>query len=176
MRSTLFAAFGVGALLAGLVVGGIAVAQQEEPETIQACKKVNGLLRVVDTADDCRRSETPLEWNVEGPPSPAGPAVLYAAATVDTANILNSVGPIESVAFMGVGHYRVDFADDVLGELGDNTSAFIGLATNSPVQGTYCTYGPFEPDKLDIHCWNGAAGGDQPEDAEWSLSVSLPTP
>lgn len=176
MRSTLFAAFGAGALLAGLVVGGIAVAQPEEPETIQACKLVNGFVRVVDSADDCKVNETPLEWDVEGPPGPAGPAVLYAAATVDVANIINSVGPIESVTFVGLGHYRVDFADEVLGDLGDNTSAFISLATNSPVQGTYCTYGPFQPDKLDIHCWNGAAGGDQPEDAEWSLSLSLPTP
>lgn len=176
MRSTVFAVLGAITLVAGLLVGGIAIAQQEEPETIHACTLPNGLVRVVDVGDDCRRGETPLQWNVEGPPGPTGPVMVYAAATVDVANVLNAAGPIESVAFVDVGHYRVDFADDVLGDLGPNTSAFISLATNSPAQGTYCTYGPIQPDILDIHCWNGAAGGDQPEDAEWSLSVSLPTP
>jgi hypothetical protein len=42
---------------------------------INACvNDRSGSLRVVADADDCRRRETPLSFNTEGPPGPPGPA------------------------------------------------------------------------------------------------------
>jgi len=40
---------------------------------IQACEKQNGALRVVSSPADCHPSETPIRWNVQGPPGPHGP-------------------------------------------------------------------------------------------------------
>lgn len=96
------------------------------------------------------------------------PVELFAAATVNVTDIVTSVGPIDSVTAVGAAHYRVDFGENLFD--GGGTTAFITLSANSQ-GGTYCTYSVSAADKLDIYCWNGAEGGGQPEDAEWSLSV-----
>jgi hypothetical protein len=64
----------------GLLLGGVAIAQTDaDTETIQACVKNDGSIRIVDSADQCRRNETPLGWNVQWPtglpcePGPRGP-------------------------------------------------------------------------------------------------------
>lgn len=59
-----------GSLFTLTVVGGVALAQNE---TIEACAKDNGELRIVETAGDCKTNETPLSWNVTGPVGPQGP-------------------------------------------------------------------------------------------------------
>ncbi len=42
--------------------------------TIQACmQKQEGMLRVVSDASQCRPSEIPISWNVQGPAGPQGP-------------------------------------------------------------------------------------------------------
>jgi hypothetical protein len=42
---------------------------------IQGCYKQNsGDLRVVESAGDCRKSETAIQWNQKGPVGPQGPA------------------------------------------------------------------------------------------------------
>lgn len=46
---------------------------QSDGDIINACKNNrNGILRVVDDDADCRRSETPLSWNTEGPQGEQG--------------------------------------------------------------------------------------------------------
>jgi hypothetical protein len=73
------------ALAAGIVVGAaggswatVALTSSAATTTIQACQhKETGALRVVRAPGDCRKNETPLSWNVQGPkgdPGPAGPA------------------------------------------------------------------------------------------------------
>ena len=55
--------------------GSVAIAQVDEDETIHACVgNHTGPTRIVDGADDCRRNETPLSWNEQGPAGPQGGA------------------------------------------------------------------------------------------------------
>ena len=63
------------ALVLGLGGGSYAAAAtQADPETevIDACLLRSGLVRIVDTADDCRRRETSISWNVTGVQGPPG--------------------------------------------------------------------------------------------------------
>ena len=39
---------------------------------IHSCLNPAGQIRIVDSTDECKRQETPLTWNTEGPPGPAG--------------------------------------------------------------------------------------------------------
>jgi hypothetical protein len=63
--------FVAGGLFTLTVVGGVALAQDD---TIEACVKSNGEVRIVDGAGDCKDNETPLSWNITGPVGPVGPA------------------------------------------------------------------------------------------------------
>src|SRR6185295_10001037 len=59
------------------VVGAASwVAASENPTpTIHACvQRDSGQVRVVSANEQCRRAETALEWNNEGPAGSAGPA------------------------------------------------------------------------------------------------------
>jgi hypothetical protein len=62
--------FLAGSMLTLTVVGGVALAQNE---TIDACVKSNGEVRIVETGEVCKDNETPLSWNVTGPVGPQGP-------------------------------------------------------------------------------------------------------
>ncbi len=68
--------FGLGALLV-LALGGCcettAYAQTPAQGVIRACvHNQTGNLRVVAETTSCRPNESPLQWNVEGPPGPPG--------------------------------------------------------------------------------------------------------
>ena len=61
------------ALLAGAASLGLAAGPEDM--TISACKHARtGLVRIVRAGAVCRRSETPVSWNVRGPRGAAGPA------------------------------------------------------------------------------------------------------
>jgi Collagen triple helix repeat (20 copies) len=70
-----------GVLAITLLSSGLAMAAiPSEDGTITACYSRDGglltprgALRVVDSADECRRGENALTWNQEGQPGPAGP-------------------------------------------------------------------------------------------------------
>ncbi|MCA1846995.1 MAG: collagen-like protein [Actinobacteria bacterium] len=65
------------------VVGAASwVAASENPTpTIHACvQRDSGQVRIVSANEQCRRAETALEWNAEGPSGPAGPAGADGAA------------------------------------------------------------------------------------------------
>jgi len=73
-RSTRLATF-LAAVMAGAILGGIAVAQTTGAPPINACAhKETGAVRIVGSASECRAQETALTWNVQGPPGPVGPA------------------------------------------------------------------------------------------------------
>jgi len=63
-------AFGVAAVICAAFVGlsGASTTQQ-----INACVTDNGQMRIVGDATACKRGETPLTWNVQGPVGPIGP-------------------------------------------------------------------------------------------------------
>ena len=66
-------ALAVGAVaIAALAADGIATATHDA-NTVHACKsQSNGAVRIVDSPEDCRKSEDPLSWNRQGPAGPAG--------------------------------------------------------------------------------------------------------
>jgi hypothetical protein len=79
--------------LAGVTIGlgGVAFATiPDSSKTIHGCyNKSNGNLRVVESAGDCRKNETALPWNQQGPPgTPGGAAVTFQeqASEVSTAS------------------------------------------------------------------------------------------
>ncbi len=70
------ARFLVALVVAGVVFGIAAVVQADIPDggVIHGCYQRNvGNLRVIDaTAESCRASEVPLDWNQTGPTGPTG--------------------------------------------------------------------------------------------------------
>jgi hypothetical protein len=70
----------ISAVISAVVVGGVAFAAAPNPaDVIEACAgNGSGLLRL-DDGRGCRKNETPLSWNAQGPagpqgiPGPAGP-------------------------------------------------------------------------------------------------------
>lgn len=67
------------AVLAG--AAAMATAAGDAPATIDACRNVrHGLVRIVFDVNACKRNETQISWNVQGPPGPAGVAGLAGAA------------------------------------------------------------------------------------------------
>jgi len=64
-----------GVALAGSSLAAQRVETRRTADVIHACRNMkNGVLRAVDVGVHCRKRETSLAWNVEGPPGPAGPA------------------------------------------------------------------------------------------------------
>jgi hypothetical protein len=91
----------VGCLAAVAVVAGVALAQSEPPSTvIHACKHPSGgWLRQVASAEQCRRRETAVSWNVagakgdKGDPGPAGPA----GPKGDPGTVVSGLGTLNGV-------------------------------------------------------------------------------
>src|SRR4051812_22994412 len=66
---------GIYAVLTGAVLcSGAVVPRLHAAGVIVACVGANGGMRAVAGADACKRSETALTWNAEGPAGTAGPA------------------------------------------------------------------------------------------------------
>lgn len=76
MRGRILAAFAAGAIVAGLVVGGVAVAQSGGGTQYTGCIGIYGLLFQVaegtEPLSDCGTA-TEVTWNQEGPEGPPGP-------------------------------------------------------------------------------------------------------
>ena len=87
-------------LVAGITWGGVERAEARTPAVIHACvSKQVDLVRIVEVGERCRRWETRLQWNVEGPVGPQGPAGppgpqgLPAIATASGAGVPGPAGP-----------------------------------------------------------------------------------
>ena len=67
----------VGTVIVAVTASGVAAAAihagTEDAAIIHACVSNSGVPRIVESAQDCRRNETFLTWNKEGPQGPAGP-------------------------------------------------------------------------------------------------------
>lgn len=55
------------------VFGGSDAFAENETVTINACTDPHGNLRVVEDPTTCKRNETPITWNVQGPQGLPGP-------------------------------------------------------------------------------------------------------
>ena len=67
-------------------------ASEDSSATIHACvQRDSGQVRIVSAGEDCRRSETALDWNAEGPAGPAGAAGL--AGPAGAAGAQGEMGP-----------------------------------------------------------------------------------
>ncbi|MDH2902425.1 MAG: hypothetical protein PXZ08_00535 [Actinomycetota bacterium] len=70
----------------GVTIGSLAFASTTTTSTLIACQGHEGQLRLVKSAQDCRRNETSVQWNVTGPTGhtgaagPAGPTGHTGAA------------------------------------------------------------------------------------------------
>ena len=67
--------FALGGAAAAVLVGAatIATAAADGPKTIDACRdNRHGLVRIVFDPNACKKRETHVAWNVEGPPGPVG--------------------------------------------------------------------------------------------------------
>ncbi len=64
---------GAAALLVG---SGVAIGNaQDAAEPLQACvNDTNGGMRLVVYGEECRKGESPVTWNAQGPAGPQGPA------------------------------------------------------------------------------------------------------
>jgi hypothetical protein len=62
----------IAIVLTGIV--SILLASSAPAQVIHACvKDHHGYIRIVNDPNDCRSYESPISWNVQGPPGPAGP-------------------------------------------------------------------------------------------------------
>jgi len=69
-RGRWFSAFGLAGVI-GLAFVGLSGASTVQE--IHACVTDNGQMRIVSDTTACKRGETPLTWNVQGPVGPIGP-------------------------------------------------------------------------------------------------------
>jgi len=103
--SSLAAMLAASALNVGV---GQAAAQTQ---VLQACVgKSAGLLRLVEPGAGCRAGETPVSWNVQGPPGPAGPQTMLSAYVyADGTTVGSSVpaGATLTTSRTGQGAYLV---------------------------------------------------------------------
>jgi hypothetical protein len=65
------AALALGGVAAALGAG-IGLATVDEAETIHACAKTSGDLRLVDEPGECKKKERAVSWNTTGPAGPPG--------------------------------------------------------------------------------------------------------
>jgi hypothetical protein len=64
----------IGVLLGASLVTVVG-AQGGNSDQIHACvRSRDGRVRIVDASQSCRKNETALAWNIQGPPGPPGPA------------------------------------------------------------------------------------------------------
>ncbi|MFC1935943.1 hypothetical protein ACFLX9_04240, partial [Chloroflexota bacterium] len=74
MKPNKLAVLGLAMLVIIALVGGItwAFAAEDQSQEISACLNPAGQIRIVDSIEECKKQETPLTWNTEGPEGPAG--------------------------------------------------------------------------------------------------------
>lgn len=73
MKSRLIAAFGLGTLVATIAIGAVQFVSAASDATITACaSKTTGVMRYI-TKGSCKKTETALSWNQQGPQGLQGP-------------------------------------------------------------------------------------------------------
>lgn len=101
----------VGVVALSITTAQVMTAAPSPPsQELTACVNRTGSMRLVESANECRRPETPVTWNVQGPVGPAGPIGATGA-----------VGPRGPAGVDGVD--GVDGQDGAPGSSGDTGPA-----------------------------------------------------
>jgi hypothetical protein len=58
---------------AGVIGLALGISGASSTQQILACVNKLGELRIVQASDECKRTESPLTWNIQGPSGPTGP-------------------------------------------------------------------------------------------------------
>jgi len=66
------ASFAVVIALLLVIIGVGYVSAKDNSQVINACKSRWGFIRIINSSKDCRRWETPIQWDVKGDPGEAG--------------------------------------------------------------------------------------------------------
>ena len=113
----------LGVMTALALAGGVAYATIPDSNgVIQGCYgKSGGSLRVIDSAvAECKSNETPLAWNVQGPPGeqgdPGAPATALWAVLRSDGTVIASSGVDPNPNFtgrLGTGSYQVLFTRNI---------------------------------------------------------------
>lgn len=118
-----------------LAAGAIAYATIPGPGgVIDACySKVNGTVRIIDSAATCAMSEVPISWNITGPRGPTGPT-----GATGPKGATGATGPAGPVGPTGAaGPKGATGATGPMGPTGPSgvvtTAAFGGSIPNAPV-------------------------------------------
>jgi len=91
-KSILIMAVSAVLVALGVLTGmGVAVLAQNGDDTIHGCVGGNGNLRVIDDADTCKKNETALNWNKEGPPGPEPDSIDWGNVTNKPAGFADGV-------------------------------------------------------------------------------------
>jgi hypothetical protein len=97
----------VGPLVAGSAIAAVAIALAAIPDAsgvIHACyTNKGGALRAVNSAADCKNSETALPWNQTGVIGPAGPAGVSGYEIINNLGKLPLNGTVAVIATCSAG-------------------------------------------------------------------------
>jgi hypothetical protein len=92
----------------GVTLAAVTAASSPTSNVVYACVKGEGQLRIVPSAASCSKSETPLQWNVQGPtglqgaPGPQGPAgAAGAQGLAGAAGTAGAQGPAGATGAVG---------------------------------------------------------------------------
>lgn len=120
--------------LVGVVIGlgGVAFATiPDSTGTIHGCRATSsGNLRVVESANDCRSNEVPIQWNQQGPPGPPG------GDRDETAVAKLSIGQQQDLITLGPFTFRAECQESPFSD-----SGWVVLFSESTEAGSWVTLG-----------------------------------
>ena len=96
------AAFAIGAVITGLLLGVTVAFAGHDANTIHACVDARGKIRIVSGSDDCKARETSLDWNKVGPQGLPGVTSFYTRDSSDE-TVPPSGGPVTATALCDSG-------------------------------------------------------------------------
>ena len=108
MKKT-FVTIGITVFMVGIALFGtayLALAQGEN--IINVCVAKDGSMRVIAVEEQCKNKETPLSWNKQGEPGPAGVLGFYTVTS-------ERVEPPGTIAELHQLNARCDVGDSVTG-------------------------------------------------------------
>src|SRR3954468_8677553 len=101
-RAVLGVALVAAASIVGVAIAGQALTHHTHAASsvIQACTNQEGGVRIVDAVADCKKNESPLAWNIQGPQGVPGVSVTTAQLPAGDSHCAN--GGLQVTAVSGI--------------------------------------------------------------------------